>query len=135
MEEKKIRLIAWVKVNKKQLILAGISITVIIGVILGLKNKKSIMDLWAVLEKNITQAPDKRMEILSIAPATPPAHKDIILVRSYTAPQKAFDVKQHIRNLSGGRLHSPEKATEAATLGITLLPNQTLVDTYTKWAV
>ena len=58
----------------------------------------------------------------------------MIPVRLYTSPQETFGVSQHIRNLSGGRHHSIEKAAEAAALGIDLLPHQTLVDTYTKFA-
>ena len=97
MEEKKNEIISWIKAYKKQLLLAGVSITAVIGVIIGLKNKEAI-------------------------------------VNSYTSSQKAFDVNRHIRNLSGGRHHSAEKAAEAATLGIVLLPHQTIVDTYTKCA-
>lgn len=134
MEDKKTRFIAWVKAHKKQLLLAGISVTTIIGVIIGLKNKEVIMDLWDSLKIRITKVPEKLPESLSVVPVTPSALEDVISVRSYTSPQEAFDVSQHIRNLSGGRHHSAEKAAEAAALGISLLPNQTLVDTYTKCA-
>lgn len=46
----------WVKTHKKQLVLAGISISAIIGVILGLKNKDSINALWKQLKKKIEEA-------------------------------------------------------------------------------
>ncbi len=134
MEEKKTGFIAWVKAHKKQLFLAGISVIAIIGVIIGLKNKDAIMDLWDSLEKSITKAPEKLPKSLSVTTTTPPTLEEVIPARSYTSPQEAFDVSQHIRNLSGGRHHSAEKAAEAAALGISLLPNQTLVDTYTKCA-
>ena len=68
------------------------------------------------------------------AVVTPFAVEEVVSIRSYTSSQKAFDVNRHIRNLSGGRHHSAEKAAEAATLGIVLLPHQTIVDTYTKCA-
>ncbi len=134
MEEKKVGFIAWVKAHKKQLLLAGISVTAIIGVIIGLKNKDAIMDLWDSLEKSLTKVPEKLPEPLNVAQVTPPALEEVIPVRPYTSPQEAFDVSQHIRTLSGGRHHSAEKAAEAAAMGITLLPNQTLVDSYTKCA-
>lgn len=134
MEEQKAGFIAWVKAHKKQLLLAGISITAIIGVILGLRNKDAIMDLWASLEKSLMKAPEKLPESLNVAQVEPIAFEDVIPARSYTSPQAAFDVSQHIRTLSGGRHHSAEKAAEAAAMGITLLPNQTLVDSYTKCA-
>lgn len=134
MEEKKKGFIAWVKAHRKQLVLAGISVATIIGVIIGLKNKEAILDLWNSLEDSITKVPEKLPEPMCVAQVTPPALEEVISVRSYTSPQEAFDVSQHIRNMSGGRHHSAEKAAEAATLGISLLPNQTIVDTYTKCA-
>lgn len=134
MKERKAGLIAWIKAHKKQLLLAGISVTAIIGVIIGLKNKDAIMNLWFSLEKSITKVPDKLPESISVVQVTSPASEDIIPIRSYTAPQEAFNVNQHIRNLSGGKHHSAEKAVEAAALGISLLPNQTIVDSYTKCA-
>lgn len=134
MEEKKTGFIAWVKAHKKQLLLAGISVTAIIGVIIGLKNKETIMDLWDSLEKSITKAPEKMPESLNMAQVTSPILEEVIPSRSYTSLQEAFGVGPNIRNLSGGRHHSAEKAAEAASLGIFLLLNQTLVDGYTKYA-
>ena len=116
------------------MLLAGISVTAIIGVILGLKNKQAIVHLWASVEKSITKVSEIRTEPLSSDSVSSSALEEVITVRPYTSPQGAFDVSQHIRNLSGGRHHSAEKAAEATRLGISLLPNQTLVDTYTKCA-
>ena len=42
MEENKKGFIAWVKAHKKHLFMAGISVTAIIGIIIGLKNKEAI---------------------------------------------------------------------------------------------
>ena len=134
MEEKKNGLISWIKIHKRQLLLAEISITVVIGIIIGLKNKEAIMDLWDSLKRNLTRYPGGQITPLCSAEVTPSAVEEVISIRSYTSPQKAFDVNQHIRNLSGGRHHSAEKAAEAAALGIVLLPHQTIVDTYTKCA-
>ena len=132
METERYSFIKWVKVHKKSLLLAGISVTAIIGVIFVPKNKDAIMDLWESFEKGITKIPEKLPEPLSEASVTPPAPEEIIPARKYTSPQEAYGVDQHIRNLSGGRHHSAEKAAGAAALGISLSPNQTLVDSYTK---
>ena len=43
----------WVKVHKTQLILTGISISTIIAVVLGLKNKDAIKALWNQLNEEI----------------------------------------------------------------------------------
>ena len=53
MEENQKGFIAWVKAHKKQLIIAGISITAIIGVILGIKNKKTLDELWKALKNRL----------------------------------------------------------------------------------
>lgn len=134
MEENKKGFIAWVKAHRKQLLIAGVSVTAIIGIIIGLKNKESIRELWEALENSLSQTPGKLHESITIVQTTPLVIQKVIPVRLYTSPQEPFDVRQHIRNLSGGRHHSVEKAAEAAALGITLLPHQTLVDTYTKCA-
>ena len=126
--------IAWVKDRKKQLLIAGISATAIIGIIIGLKHKESIKKLWEALENCLSKTPENLPESITVMQAAPPVIEEVIPVRLYTSPQEPFDVSQHIRNLSGGRHHSIEKAAEAAALGIDLLPHQTLVDTYTKCA-
>lgn len=135
MEEKKTEFIAWIRTHRKQLLFAGISVTAIIGVIFGLKNKETIMELWDSLEKSIMRVSKKMSESSNVAQVESPILEEGIQKRLYTSPQRAFAVKSHIRNLSGGRHHSAEKVAEAATLGIFLLPNQTLVDGYTKYAV
>lgn len=134
MKENKKGFIAWVKAHKKQLLIAGISVTAIIGIIIGLKNKEAIRELRETLENSLSKTPKKLPESIIVVQTAPPMIEEVIPVRVYTSLQETFDVSQHIRNLSGGRHHSIEKAAEAAALGIDLLPHQTLVDTYTKCA-
>lgn len=131
--ETKKGLLAWVKSHKTELILAGVSITTIIGVILGLKNKDALAELWATLSKSITKAPVETAVAASAATATP-VLETMASTRVYTPPTEAFDVSRHIRTMAEGWHHSAEKAAEAAALGIELLPNQTLVGPYTKGA-
>lgn len=52
MEDKK-GFIAWIKSHKKQLILAGVSITTIIAIVVGIKNKSEIIKLWSALQEII----------------------------------------------------------------------------------
>ena len=59
MEDKK-GFITWIKAHKKQLILAGISITTVIAIVVGIKNKSEIIKLWNALQEKI-----KRGEIYS----------------------------------------------------------------------
>lgn len=48
--------VAWIKAHKKQLILIGVSIPTIIAVVLGLKNKDALKDLWENLNEEIKKA-------------------------------------------------------------------------------
>lgn len=41
--------------HKKELIFTGISIASLIGITIGIKNRDSIKELWAVLQKNISK--------------------------------------------------------------------------------
>lgn len=45
--------IAWIKAHKKQLILVGISITTVIAIVVGIKNKSEIIKLWKALQEKI----------------------------------------------------------------------------------
>ncbi|MEL7658846.1 MAG: hypothetical protein AAGU75_23390, partial [Bacillota bacterium] len=61
MEEQKKGFLAWVKNHRKELIIAGISATALIGIIICLKNRDSIEALWksliGAIEKSPTEAP------------------------------------------------------------------------------
>lgn len=135
VEEEKKGLIAWINAHKKQLLfVAGISFTTLIGIVIGMNNKEAIVALWTSLEKKLMATPQKITENMNLGTLITASSEveETVLKRAYTAPQMAFDVSQHIRNLSGGRHHSAEKAAEAMAKGIELLPNQTLVSTYIK---
>lgn len=91
------------------------------------------MNLWALLEERI----EKDHNIASTIPVVQNSESCLdtaISTRIYTLPQEEVNVSRHIRTMAVGRHHSAEKAAEAAALGIELLPNQTLVDPYTKYA-
>lgn len=123
--------ISWVKTHRKQLIVASVGIAAMVGAIVFMKNKVSIKTLWATkTAKNIST--DKTMPQLIIS--EPSGLEIEIPTRKYTLPTEPFNVSRHVRTMATGKHHSPEKAAEAATLGIKLLPNQTLVDAYKKYA-
>lgn len=132
--ENKKGFLTWVKTYKKQLILAGVSITTIVGIILGIKNKDVLVELWSSLAESIKKVPISESVSISTAQSSTAMSEPMTSVKSYTPPKKAVGVSGHIRTMSTGRHHSAEKAAEAAALGIPLLPNQTLVDPYTKYA-
>ena len=134
MEEKKNSFKAWVIAHKKQLILAGISISVVLGIILGIKNKDALEELWTAMKLKIRNVPKTELIVEPISQTSTPQLQIVTAPHTYTRPQEPVNVGLHIRTLSGGRTHSAEKTAEALALGIDLLPNQTLVDPYTKYA-
>lgn len=72
MEENKKGFIAWVKAHKKHLFMAGISVTAIIGIIIGLKNKEAIKEVWESLENSLSKTPKNLPESISIVQTAPP---------------------------------------------------------------
>ena len=134
MEDKKTDFLGWIKQHKKQLILAGISISVVIGIILGAKNKDILEELWATLKRRTNNDLQPKYQPISLTQTVMPENDALITPRNYTLTQEPVDVCMHIRTLPVGRVHSAEKAAEAEAIGILLQPNQTLVDSYTKYA-
>lgn len=133
MREEKLKLWLWVKAHKKQLLIAGISIAAIAAILLGIKKREALASLWKELNAKIDKAPELDIEE-PIVLLSDSVTESVNSTRGYTLPNTPVSVEWHLRNLSGGRQHSAAKAAEAAQLGIELLPNQTIVDSYTKYA-
>ena len=138
-EKEKGTFIKWVKAHKKELIFAGISIASLIGIILGIKNKDSIEELWAALQKSVAKIPADKAVVKTTENTIPVVETvsttDIISLPVHREYRAAFDVTGHIRNLCEGWHASPEKISAAAAHGIELLPGQTWVEDYTKGAI
>jgi len=142
MEEQKRGFTQWVKANKKELIIAGVSIAAIIGIIVGIKNKDSIITLWESLKKSVDNSPVK----ISTAPqkvVNSLVHEPAQVVEVVSATKTIkfpsnhntrvpFEVCDHIRNLPNGWHASAEKIATAAEHGYNIQQGQTWVDTYTK---
>lgn len=56
LSEDKKGIVAWIKAHKKQLILAGISVTALIAAVVGVKNKAAIKELMDSLKDEIEKA-------------------------------------------------------------------------------
>lgn len=118
----------WVKAHKRVLAIGGVSIISLIGIAIGFKNKDALAELLSSFSGPIEQAVP--IEILATEAAQSiddvPSTKDYIRLAEQ-------HVRMHIRNLSEGQHHSLMKAAEAEMLGIDLLPNQTIIDSYNKF--
>ena len=132
MDEKKNEFMEWVKSHRKHLAVAGISVVAITGIVIGLRNRKEVVDLWSSLMESIKNEPKQNTITL---PDTDVTQFEVTRpTRIYTPPQKPVVVPQHIRTLSDGKHHSVEKEIEARAMGISLKPNETWVNSYTKYA-
>lgn len=85
MEKKKSEFYAWLKSHKKQLIVAGISVGVIICVVMGIKNKDAIIKLWASLDKALEKTP-KNTPMRIPTQQIEDTASDLICPRVYTLP-------------------------------------------------
>ena len=125
-------LIDWIREHKKEIAIAGISITALMGLIFAIKNREAMEVFWNELKNNDPKIPIKT--------ETPKITEQVGNIESVVIPmnreyREPFDVSSHIRNLHEGWKASPEKLAKAAAYGIELLPGQTLVEGYTKGEV
>lgn len=118
----------WVKAHKRVLTIGGVSIISLIGIAIGLKNKDALAELLSSFSSPIEQAVP--IEILATEAAQ--SIDDVSSTEDYIRLVEQY-VRMHIRNLPEGQHHSLMKAAEAEMLGIDLLPNQTIVDSYNKF--
>ena len=121
----------WHRNKKKVYIVGGIILAVGIGYV-GYRNSDAIKGLFTVVkpEDLVMKNPQRITNIKS-------SGTNILLETTETTTKiinngNAFDVNGYLRTLPLGWKASPEKIAEAAERGITLLGNQTLVDSYTK---
>lgn len=145
MEEQKKGFSAWIKAHKKELVIAGISVTALIGIIICIKNRDSIDALWksmrGAVEKSPTEAPKvSQMTIEKIAQSSVTVTDvinptEISVMNTTRTFHDPFEVSDHIRNLHDGWCASAKKITEAEAMGIILQPGQTLVGGYIKGGV
>ena len=118
----------WVKAHKRVLTIGGVSIISLIGIAIGFKNKDALAELLSSFSGPIEQAVP--IEILATEAAQ--SFDDVPSTEDYIRLVEQY-VRMHIRNLPDGQHHSLMKAAEAEMLGIDLLPNQTIVDSYNKF--
>lgn len=133
MEEQK-GFICWIKKHKKELALAGLSISALIIMILGIKNGEKINALWAELRDLILQSATQHSSADNMIETCNP-HGDIqktgasIAINSKKHP---YEVNRHIRNLPAGWHASQEKISDALKNNIILKDGQTWVEAYIK---
>lgn len=127
---------SWAKTHKKELVLTAIGIAATLGVAYGIKNKAVISELLPACKADTKQAPKITPNTTPVIQVTAPT---VVLElveskRPYTRPTEPFEVTCHIRDLAEGFHHSTAKALQALEMGIDLPENQTIVNSYLKYA-
>ncbi len=128
MKNEKKTFVDWINEHKKELIIAGVSITAIIAVIIRTKNDKALEKAWESLRKLVEKAPETMTKSVSVADAVPA--NEIGKVNIISAGRAPHDVAGHIRNLPEGWKASAQKIATAAEHRYDLLPGQTWIETY-----
>lgn len=127
----------WGNAHKKELVLVGISATVMATLILGCKNKDELLILKNMISNKIHKISKCDVPIKNIC------QDDTILVTESNVLESILDtcnsteisqeVRSHIRNLHAGWNASAKKVATAAEHGYVLQPGQTWVTSYPKY--
>ena len=118
------------KKHKKELIIAGVSITTIMAGLIGIKKSGVIEAVWKSLRKQIEKEPKNKPVRLLVPVFNEVSAQDIIESRHMAINRLPHNVSEHLRNLSEGYKASQEKISTAAEHGYELLPGQTWVEGY-----
>lgn len=99
MENDKKGFVKWVKEHKDQLALAGVSVAAVIAVILGLKNKDSIANVWLTLKDEIEK--DKPLSAKWYEKADLEELKDVrdSVQKAYLNPELSMETRGHLWDL------------------------------------
>lgn len=107
----------FIRKHKEELIIAGVSITAVVGGVLLAKNHD-------VLKETI-----KPVSKPTVIPKSIPTEAVVITKEPML---KIIDIKEHLRTLPTGYHASAHKIQEAAESGIALATNQTLVSSHLR---
>lgn len=139
MEEEKKSFLKWIKTHKRELIIAGISVTTLIAIVLGANNIEILKALLKSLQERIsnpTSVTTPQIPVTEVLEQAPTLISSPIPTETSLLSSKAdylpFEVRKHIRNLPEGWQASAEKIATALDNGIILEPGQTWVENYMK---
>ena len=121
------KLIRWIRKNRKALVAAGISIALIIGIVLGIKNADELKAFWTSL-RNTPATP----AMTAAKPAAPVITEQSTAAVTRSICTVPFDVSAHLRTLPEGWHASADKVATALDNGFVLKEGQTWVETFTK---
>ena len=120
------RVVKWVKEHRTELVAAGVSISILIGIIICTKDHASLSELIIKIKRLI--AGDSVFDADTTKKMFA-SGKDFVAIKEVKG-RVPHSVSEHIRNLPEGHHASAEKAIEALRKGIELMEGQTIVDAY-----
>lgn len=130
MKNKKKNFKNWVKEHKTELIFAGVSVSVILTVILGVKNQDMLEETWNSFRKLGGKEEKKELFVDAMLGSEIDEIPNIVDMGTNMMGRTPHNVDRHIRNLHEGWKASAEKIATAAEQGYNLLPGQTWVEAY-----
>ena len=136
MEKEKTSFVNWIKEHKTQLIIAGVSITAILAIIIGIKNRQTLEEAWTALKKMVEKDQEKPLSICKTENVVEKV-SDMPVATDNVVPitKIPHSVREHVRNLPTGYNPSAEKLKLADERGLVLLPGQTIVEAYSTGGV
>lgn len=122
----------WWYRNKKTVLIVG-GILAAAGASYAIyRNRHIVKGLFASIKQESFVINNPQVSVEVATPIVTPLTESPQAISKIINGGEAFDVSGHIRNLPNGWKATPEKIAEAAELGISLVGNQTLVDSYMK---
>lgn len=130
MTSKKKNFKNWVKEHKTKLIIAGVSMSVILMVILKVKNQDMLEETGNSFRKLGEKESKKDLIVDTMLGSRIDEIPNIVDVKTNMMGRTPHNVDRHVRNLHEGWKASAEKIATAAEQGYNLLPGQTWVEAY-----
>ena len=129
MEGEKMSFVSWIKRHKTELIIAGVSITTITAIVLGIKNRQALEESWASLQKLVQKIPNN-MPITKETPSPNIGPIDRNVKIDIPFRRHPHNVSSHIRLLPNGCKASVEKIKTAYKFRYELREGETWVKPY-----
>ena len=96
VEKDKKGFIKWLKDHKHQLALAGVSVTALISMVLGLKNKDSITQIWISLKNEIKKGKPLSAKWFEKADLKELQNKRDLVQKAYLNPELSLETRSRM---------------------------------------
>lgn len=130
MEEEKKTFQDWIHAHRKKLIIAGVSLTAIIALVISIKKRDTLEETWSHLRKLATTVPAAELPVETIPIVEVSLAEDSVVNPTILGNKIPHDVSAHLRNLPYGQKASAGKIEAAAEHGFHLHQGQTWVKAY-----